>query len=101
MPNSADRAEVEAVWRLTHQCDGSYRDYPRGTILIQQAPGKWLDFPSWSVAAAFTHGQLRQIQRYRIIEIKVRNSELPQGCIEFLLNILHRDLAELLKGMKP
>lgn len=54
-------ARVRSAWDLVHRCDGSYRDYSAGTILLQIVNSKWLDFPSWEAALAFTTQHKRKI----------------------------------------
>jgi len=54
-----DYEYVVSRWALTHRCDGSYRGYARGAILIQEKHGEWTEFPNWSAAAEFT----RQCER--------------------------------------
>ena len=52
---------VREYWNLTAECDGSYRGYSRGTVLIQDVNHHWFDFPDWSAAYAYTldHQQKR------------------------------------------
>lgn len=52
---------VRERWELVHRCDGSYRHYVRGTVLVQDTHGHWLDFESWDFAYAFTIERERQI----------------------------------------
>jgi hypothetical protein len=59
----ANEQFVREKWDLVHQCDGSYRDYPRGTVLIQDGHGHWLDFDSWAAAAEFTRERLEKIRQ--------------------------------------
>jgi len=58
-----DKQAVKAKWILTHHCDGSYRDYPRGTVLIQDEDRHWLNFDSWAAAAEFTRNRLEEIRQ--------------------------------------
>ena len=110
-----DEKEVRDSGELVHRCDGSYRDYPEGTILIQQGvPGKWLDFPSCAAAAAFTRERKEQIRQVaeeicwlNAEQFKQRphaNSPMPPQPTEAVLKrILAREqaaLAELKKGMR-
>lgn len=54
---------VRSVWGLVHQCDGSYRHYSRGTVLVQTTHGQWIDFPTWSHAADFTRQRLEEVRQ--------------------------------------
>lgn len=57
-----DRELVERTWALTALCDGSYRFYPRGTVLIQDVHNQWLHFPDWAAARAFTEQRIREVR---------------------------------------
>jgi len=111
MPNSADEKEVRDSWELVHRCDGSYRDYPEGTILVLYATGKWWDFPSWSAAAAFTRERKEQI---RLVKREIECLQLAASIVKIeawadawqqaFNRILVREqaaLTELTKDMKP
>lgn len=93
---------VRAYWALVANCDGSYRGYSRGTILIQQIRGQWLDFPSWLAAYQFTlehQEKVRQIER----EIKWMKSALSYqsySCRESILARLEAIRDELRRGVK-
>jgi hypothetical protein len=68
----ANEQFVREKWNLVHCCDGSYRNYRRGTILIQDTPGHWLDFQGWIPAAEFTRQReedIRQVEE-EIAEIR-------------------------------
>ena len=54
---------VRDHWDLVHRCDGSYRSYPRGTVLVQDVNGHWSDFDSWENAAQFTRDRLEEIRQ--------------------------------------
>ena len=51
-------------------------------------------------AAAFTADHEEQIRLIRLVIVDVRDSDMPQGTIEYLLKMLDAQLAELLKGWK-
>jgi hypothetical protein len=53
---------VTQRWELVHLCDGSYPGYPRGTVLLQDAHGHWLDFPTFAAAKAFTEQRKQDIE---------------------------------------
>jgi hypothetical protein len=59
------RAYVEERWELVHHCDGSYRDFARGTVLIQDRHNHWLDFPDYSAAYDFT---LQREEEIRLVK---------------------------------
>lgn len=63
---SADERFVRETWVLVAHCDGSYRDYPRGTVLLQDVNNHWFDFKTWSAAAEFTRERLEQIRKSTI-----------------------------------
>jgi len=104
-----DEKEVRDSWEFVHRCDGSYRDYPKGTILILQGvPGKWWDFPSCAAAAAFTRERKEQIRQ---VEEEIAYTEREAEVGELIgadwtpitKRILVREqaaLAELRKGMR-
>ena len=60
-----DEQVVKATWLVTHYCDGYYRDYPRGVVLIwsQDEDRHWLNFDSWAAAAEFTRNRLEEIRQ--------------------------------------
>ena len=80
---SQEETYVQSKWKLTAYCDGSYRDYPRGTVLVQDVNHHWFDFDSWSAAAEFT--------RSREEEIRQAEEEIAY---------LHNTLAGLKRGLK-
>jgi hypothetical protein len=61
MTEQASREYVEARWSLTVQCDGSYRHYVCGTVLIQEKNHQFWDFASWQAAKDFTVEREKQI----------------------------------------
>ena len=99
---------VREHWDLVHHCDGSYRAYPRGTVLIQMVHGEWLDFASWAAAAEFTEQRLEEIRQVEE-EIKlgawiVVNCLLPIGSLPVMNRKAAREntaLTDLKKGMFP
>ena len=62
---SANEKLVRATWVLVAVCDGSYRGYPRGTVLVQDAIsiGHWFDFDSWSASAEYTTARREEIRQ--------------------------------------
>ena len=56
---------VRDAWELVAHCDGSYRDYPRGTIIVQDVNNHWFDFPSWEAARTFTEAHAEKIRQVR------------------------------------
>ena len=99
---------VREHWDSVHHCDGSYRAYPRGTVLIQMVHGEWLDFASWAAAAEFTEQRLEEIRQVEE-EIKlgawiVVNCLLPIGSLPVMNRKAAREntaLTDLKKGMFP
>ena len=49
-------------WEFVYCCEGSYRSYPRGTILVQDVNLHWFNFDSWSAATEFTRARLELIK---------------------------------------
>ena len=105
----ANEEYVRQRWELVHICDGSYRDYPRGTILLQCERGSWLNFPSMQAAYDFT---LQREEQIRLVEEEIQLlSEFQEGLrvnsshrpivLQRILARLEAALDELRKGMKP
>ena len=80
-------AYVRAKWEMVHVCDGSYRDYPRGTILIQQVIGRWVDFPDWK--AAYAH--IKAVEE----ELRCLDRE-----IELLIDLINEGLIPLMAAFE-
>jgi hypothetical protein len=103
MDTDAER-EVREVWELVHCCDGSYRGYPRGTVLLQDVNGHWFDFETWQAALDFTNQRKREIAEIdeQIAQMK-SDRDLSEGpVIRIYVGILLRlqsIRAELTKGM--
>lgn len=75
-----EREYVEARWELVVCCDGSYRGYRRGTILLQDVIDHWLDFHSWHAAYLFTLDRERQIAEVEEEIEFVRNTRFSYTC---------------------
>ncbi len=100
----SDEEYVRSKWKLVAHCDGSYQNYLRGTVLLQDVNRHWFDFDSWSAAVEFTREREEQI---RHVEEEIALLEGWKHLVEVknpaALRILGREqaaLAELKKGMK-
>lgn len=60
-----DEKFVRESWERVLVCDGSYRHYVKGTILINWANHQFYEFGpgDWSAARAFTEERLEQIRQ--------------------------------------
>ena len=56
-----DEEYVRARWERVIVCDGSYRHYAKGTILLNWANHQFYEFNDWSAARAFTEQREREI----------------------------------------
>ena len=98
--------EVRAAWELVHKCDGSYRNYKRGTILVQDRHGHWIDFGSWDSALAFTREHDHKIEEVEE-EVEIIGADAVNGALGMghvygrVLAKLEAELTTLRKGMKP
>jgi hypothetical protein len=98
----ANERLVRDTWERVLVCDGSYRHYAKGTILINWANHCFYEFNEWSAAAEFTRARLEQIRQ---VEEEI---EWLDDCAEFDKNatwvrIEAREqaaLTELKKGLK-
>ena len=91
---------VRDRWNLVHRCDGSYRGYLGGVVLIQDTHGL-LHFETWAAARAFTEARLEQIRQVEEEIAYVRRWH--RGPHPVWTRILAREqatLAELRIGMK-
>jgi hypothetical protein len=101
---SEDEKFVREHWGLVARCDGSYRDYPKGTILVQDVNHHWFNFGFWSAAAEFTRERLEQVRQveeeiaWLTDGMAVSGDEEPIG--DRILARLKEALAALKKGMK-
>lgn len=104
---------VKAKWGWIHCCDGSYRDYKRGTILLQDTRNHWLEFRSWLAAYNFTLERERAIREKQeeislvlnsmpLQIVLIGNTPLPNvGEVKHrLLSVLTAQLDDLRKGMR-
>ena len=101
---------VREHWDSVHHCDGSYRAYPRGTVLIQMVHGEWLDFASWAAAAEFTEQRLKDVRQVELeiallrgllFLLSAENGDLTAPIWERVLAREQAALADLKKGMCP
>jgi len=58
-----DEQFVREHWELVHRCDGSYRHYQKGAVLLQEERNHWSEFESWAAARAFTEARLEEIRQ--------------------------------------
>jgi hypothetical protein len=107
-------AYVRGAWVHVARCDGSYRGYPRGTVLVQQVIGQWVDFPSWLAAYNFTlqrQEEIRQVEEEiaclggfmnALIERIPKKDRNPSIIAAFRRTMIRLQSirAELQKGMK-
>jgi hypothetical protein len=56
---------VRAAWSLVHRCDGSYRHYANGTILLQLSNHVFEDFPNYNDAYNFTLDRIEEVRKLR------------------------------------
>jgi uncharacterized protein YukE len=108
------REYVESRWGLTHHCDGSYRDYIRGTVLLQTKNRCWTAHESWATAYAYTKDreeEIRQLgEEIRVIEGCIAQAGSGVGSGAYVQRVarlyrtitrLEQALQELQRGMKP
>lgn len=95
-----DEEFVRSVWKLTAQCDGSYRSYPRGTVLVQEVRDHWVDFESWPAAAEFTRNRLEEIRQVEEEIYDLNGSDTPPVSLERILAREQAALTELKRGMR-
>lgn len=62
-----DREFVEQHWQHCTECDGSYRHYPKGTVLLVIRPHCFIECDSWDAAAEITRDKLEE-RRQLIVE---------------------------------
>lgn len=99
---------VRAKWSLVHLCDGSYRGYPRGTVLLQDVNNHWFDFDAWEAAYEFTlarEEEIRQVEEETFALYKLcpcRRGSMDCVCeqLDRTKKRLEAILADLRKGMK-
>jgi hypothetical protein len=92
---------VRSVWDRVLVCDGSYRHYAKGTLLLNWANHCFYEFEDWSAAAEFTRELLEQIQHVET-EIGWLRHTCP-GPSQIRCRVISREqtaLDELKKGMK-
>ena len=90
-------------------CDGSYRDFARGTVLINWANHRFYDFPGFDAAATFTAEREEAIRQKReeigVVKAAQTVAEVEGCSVERItwariLAVLEGQLAEMLKGWK-
>ena len=106
-----DEEYVRARWERVIVCDGSYRHYAKGTILLNWANHQFYEFKDFSAARAFTEQREREIAEVQE-EIAILNEGVELAAstdaderkygIPFkrILARLQAVLAELRRGMK-
>ena len=99
-----DEEYVRARWERVIVCDGSYRHYAKGTILLNWANHQFYEFNDWSAARDFTEQREREIA-----EVEEEIAWLSDGmdCSDpddevgqRILAVEQARLAELRRGMK-
>jgi len=97
---------IRSKWELVSRCDGSYRHYEMGTVLIQDVHNHWFDFDSWQAAYDFT---LAREEEIRQVEEEIKFLHELKSFGSWVENhtgwqrILAREqaaLADLKRGMK-
>ena len=107
---NADEEYVRARWERVIVCDGSYRHYAKGTILLNWANHQFYEFNDWSAARAFTEQREREIAEVReeiseteddILSYSSHdNADSFAVIYRYILARLQAVLAELRRGMK-
>ena len=59
---SKDEEFVRSAWEHVIVCDGSYRHYAKGTVLLNWANHCFYEFNSFTAAAEFTRDHLEQVR---------------------------------------
>ena len=104
-----DEEYVRARWERVIVCDGSYRHYAKGTILLNWANHQFYEFNDWSAARAFTEQREREIAEVQEeIEYVSSFAWLPSRSgkreehpvWQRILAVEQARLAELRRGMK-
>ena len=106
-----DEEYVRARWERVIVCDGSYRHYAKGTILLNWANHQFYEFNDWSAARAFTEEREREIAEVEeeIAWLNQMKRNLPPGrptkeerqaILQRILAVEQARLAELRRGMK-
>ena len=105
-----DEEYVRARWERVLVCDGSYRHYAKGTILLNWSNHQFYEFKDFSAARAFTENREREIA-----EVREEISEIEDDILSYsshdnadsfaviyrrILARLQARLAELRRGMK-
>lgn len=121
----SDESQVRAFWKRVLVCDGSYRNYLRGTVLMQPQNNVFYDAVDFDAALAFTEQRKREI-REKQEEINVlcallectkpgpliddtdppiyECSYLPESWelkLQRILAVLNAQYAELVRGVRP
>lgn len=102
----SDEELVRSFWERVLVCDGSYRGYPRDTILINYDNHTFYDFDSWSDAAIFTRDRQDRISEKKEELDLIRHlwgndwAWVNYEAVERISILLNYKLAELLVGVK-
>jgi hypothetical protein len=82
MSMDADEQYVRERWENVIVCDGSYRHYAKGTILLNWANHQFYDFKDFSAAKAFTVEHERKIAEVEeeIVSVKLTIEHLHEAC---------------------
>lgn len=92
--------KVNSVWERVIVCDGSYRHYKKGTVLLNWANHCFYEFDSWSAALAFTEQRLREIAEVEEEITLLERWRTISGATKRILAREQAHLAELKRGMK-
>ena len=108
---NADEEYVRARWVRVLVCDGSYRHYAKGTILLIWSNHQFYEFKDFSAARAFTEKREREIAEISgcvallkgLVGLARGSATDVTGMAAKLTSTLKREqavLAELRRGMK-
>ena len=113
---NADEEYVRARWERVIVCDGSYRHYAKGTILLNWSNHQFYEFKDFSAARAFTKQREREIAEVeeeiallKLVIVTIKNDIMfDAGCwvekdelkAKRILAVEQARLAELRRGMK-
>lgn len=103
MTTQAKREYVERFWSRVIVCDGSYRNYDRGTVLINWANHRFYDFVDWDAAYVFTKERERKIAEIEEEIAVISCLKVTVGDWDTWQRILAREqaaLQEVRRGMR-
>lgn len=96
----AAEAYVRGAWERVLQCDGSYRGFVRGTILIFYANHQYWIFADWLAALEFTLAREEEVNKLRELRLEVPDANLTDIGKRCVFGMIDERLAELTRGWK-